>query len=243
MDSSAVVTGGSQGLGLAIAQRSIDERCNRLVIAARDPVKGAEAAQQLGASGAEVGFITVDMGDAKSVLSMIDAAAGRMGRISALVNTAALTDRGSILNTSPEEWDRMMAANARGPFFAIQRVAQTVINAWHPARVVNYLTMSPHGGQSFLAAYSASKAALANITRNAAKALRTSNIRVTGKNAAGWIRPARMRFRTNGTGPAMTGWKRPGRRSPLVGWSSPIMWRVWPATCWVAIRGHDRIAD
>ena len=110
-----------------------------------------------------------------------------MGRINALVNAGALTDRGSILDTTPEMLDRMMTANTRSPFFALQRCrAARHCSAGHPAAAVNILSMVVHCGQSFLAPYSASKAALANVTKNAAQALRAHRIRVNGINC-GWM--------------------------------------------------------
>jgi len=65
-------------------------------------------------------------------------------------------------------------------------MAQRAIAADHPARIVNILSMVVHGGQSFLAPYSASKAALANVTKNAAQALRSHHIRINGINC-GWM--------------------------------------------------------
>lgn len=177
----ALVTGGSQGAGLAIAERLAAEGCTRLVIASRDPDKGEPAAERLGAT-----FLPVEMGDTDAVFRMVDAAAERLGRLDALVNAAALSDRGSILDAAPDLFDRLMAVNARGPFFAIQRFAQQAIAAGHPAAVVNVLSVVIHGGQSFLAPYSASKAALANITKNAAQTLRAHRIRVNGI-AVGWM--------------------------------------------------------
>jgi NAD(P)-dependent dehydrogenase (short-subunit alcohol dehydrogenase family) len=185
-DSCAVVTGGSQGLGLAIAQRLVAEGCRKLVIAARDADKGALAAAQLSAQGVDAHFEQVDMGDVDSVRALVASAADRMGKVTALANAAALTDRGSVLETTPQEWDRMFAVNSRGPFFAIQEVAKRAIAAEHPARVVNILTMSAYCGQTFLAAYSASKGALAITTKNAANALRHNGIRVNGINC-GWM--------------------------------------------------------
>jgi NAD(P)-dependent dehydrogenase (short-subunit alcohol dehydrogenase family) len=126
------------------------------------------------------------MSDVDSVTGLIDAAAARMGRVTALVNAAALTDRASVLDCTVNAWDRQMDANARGPFFALQRVAQRAIEAGHSASVVNILSMVTHCGQSFLAPYSASKAALANVTKNAANALARHHIRVNGVNC-GWM--------------------------------------------------------
>jgi NAD(P)-dependent dehydrogenase (short-subunit alcohol dehydrogenase family) len=177
----ALILGGTQGLGLAIAEALVAQGCTRLVLAARDAAKGEAVAARLGAH-----FIAVDLGDVASALACVDAAAARMGGIDALCIAGASTDRGSILDTTPEAFDRMIAVNTRGPFFAIQRVAQLARAAGHPASIVTILSMVVHCGQSFLAPYSASKAALANITRNAANALRHDRIRVNGINC-GWM--------------------------------------------------------
>lgn len=180
-DTTALIFGGTQGLGLAIAERLRDEGCTRMVLAARDPAKGAAAAQKLGAH-----FLPCDLADAASVIACVDQAATLMGSVNALCLSAASTDRGSILNTSPEDFDRMFAINTKGPFFAIQRVAQLAKAAKHPASIVTILSMSAHVGQSFLTSYSASKAALSNITKNTANALRHDRIRANGINC-GWM--------------------------------------------------------
>lgn len=180
-ETAALVIGGTQGLGLAIAERLRAEGCTRMILAARDPAKGQAAAAGRGAD-----FLPVDLADTRGVIALVDMAAERMGRVTALVNAGALSDRGSVLETTPDLWDRLMDANARGPFFAIQRVVQRAVEAGHPAEVVNIPSMVVHCGQSFLAPYSASKAALANVTRNAANALRSHRIRVNGINC-GWM--------------------------------------------------------
>ena len=168
-------------MGLAIARDLVAEGCTRLVLAARDVGKGARAADDLGAA-----FVPLDLADVASVTACVDRAAQIMGRVDALCIAGASTDRGSILDTTPEVFDRMIAANTRGPFFAIQRVAQLARAGGHPASIVTILSMVAHCGQSYLAPYSASKAALANITRNAANALRGDRIRVNGINC-GWM--------------------------------------------------------
>jgi NAD(P)-dependent dehydrogenase (short-subunit alcohol dehydrogenase family) len=185
-DTVAVITGGSQGLGLAIAERLIAEGCGKIILSGRAVAKGEDAAKALRETGADVRFLPADMGRAEDAIALIDRAAARFGPLTALVNAAAATDRGSILDTTPETWDNLMDVNARGPFFALQRFAQLALLAGHPASAVNILSMNVHCGQSFLAPYSASKAALANVTRNAAQALRANRIRVNGINV-GWM--------------------------------------------------------
>ena len=179
-DTRALIIGGTQGLGRAIAARLIAGG-GRVVIAGRDKDRGTAAAEEIGAT-----YLPVDLADTGAVTGLVDAAWDRLGGLTGLVNAGALTDRGSILDTTPEAWDGMMNANARGPFFAIQSLAKRAIAAGQPAQVVNILSMVVHCGQSFLAPYSASKAALANVTKNAANALRAHRIRVNGINC-GWM--------------------------------------------------------
>jgi NAD(P)-dependent dehydrogenase (short-subunit alcohol dehydrogenase family) len=185
-DTVAVIAGGTQGLGLAIAERLIAEGCTRIAIAGRRVTEGEAAAEGLRAKGVEARFIPADMGVVEDAVALIDRAANRFGRVTALVNAAATTERGSILDCSPADFDKHMAINTRGPFFALQRFAQLAVAAGHPAQAVNILSMVVHCGQSYLAPYSASKAALANITKNAAQALRGHRIRVNGINC-GWM--------------------------------------------------------
>jgi NAD(P)-dependent dehydrogenase (short-subunit alcohol dehydrogenase family) len=185
-DTGALVTGGSQGLGLAICRRLIDEGCRRLVFTTRDPHKGDAVATDLSKSGADVHFLTLDMADTDMVLAMVDAGTERIGPINALVNCAANTDRGSILNTTPADWDAIFDVNAKAPFFALQGFARRCIDRGEPGTAVNILSIVAHCGLPFLAPYAASKAALVNITKNSANTLARHRIRVNGINV-GWM--------------------------------------------------------
>jgi NAD(P)-dependent dehydrogenase (short-subunit alcohol dehydrogenase family) len=185
-DTCALITGGSQGLGLAIARELVAQGCTRLVLTGRDAAKGEAAAASLCNGTVEASFLAVDMGDTAAVPAMVDEAAERMGRVTALVNSAATTDRGSILDTSEALYDRVMGVNAKGPFFALQRFAQRCIDEGTPGTCVNILSIVVHGGLSYLAPYGASKAALRYITKNAANTLAQHRIRVNGINV-GWM--------------------------------------------------------
>ena len=103
-----------------------------------------------------------------------------------LVNAAALTDRGTILDTTPELFDRMFAVNVRAPFFLMQDAAKIMRRTGRGGTIVNILSTSAYGGQPFLTPYSASKGALAILTRNVAYALMRDRIRVNGLNI-GWM--------------------------------------------------------
>jgi NAD(P)-dependent dehydrogenase (short-subunit alcohol dehydrogenase family) len=182
----AVIAGGTQGLGLAIAEQLVTEGCTKLVVSGRRRAEGEAAAMALRERGADAHFVPADMGRVEDAIGLVNRAAERFGKVTALVNAAATTERGSILDCSPDDFDRHISVNTRGPFFALQRFAQLAIAAGHPAQAVNILSMVVYCGQSYLAPYSASKAALANITKNAAQALRGHHIRVNGINC-GWM--------------------------------------------------------
>ncbi len=185
-DTIAAIAGGTQGLGLAIAERLVAEGCTRIVLAGRRRAEGEAAVAHLRRHGADARFAATDMANVDEAVALVDATAAAFGRVNALVNAAATTERGSILDCTPADFDRHMAVNARGPFFALQRFAQLAVENGHPAAAVNILSMVVHCGQSYLAPYSASKGALANVTKNAAQALRGHRIRVNGINC-GWM--------------------------------------------------------
>ena len=176
----ALITGGSQGLGLSVAEELIADGCKKIVLTSIDRDAGEEAAKTLSKDGVDVQFILADLGQTDQVLKLVDAAADHMGKVTALVNAGASTDRGSILDTSPELWDSLFDINAKGSFFALQRFAQRAIEAGHPAAAVNILSIVVHAGLPFLAPYAASKAALLCITKNAANTLAPNKIRVNG---------------------------------------------------------------
>ncbi len=182
----AIVTGGGQGLGLAIARRLVAEGAAQVVLAGRDELKGAAAVDELAAAGATAQFIRADLAQIEDCFRLVDEAAAAMGGANALVNAAAACDRGGLLDTTPEIWAKLMDTNARGPFFVMQRFAEHALARREPASVVNILSMVIHCGQSFLAPYTASKAALAALTRNLAQAHRRDRIRFNGI-ACGWM--------------------------------------------------------
>jgi NAD(P)-dependent dehydrogenase (short-subunit alcohol dehydrogenase family) len=102
------------------------------------------------------------------------------------VNAAATTDRGTILDTDPDLFDRMMAINLRAPFFLMQEAVSIMRREGVAGTIVNIGSMSSLAGQPFLAAYCASKGGLATLTRNTAYALLRNRIRVNGLDI-GWM--------------------------------------------------------
>jgi NAD(P)-dependent dehydrogenase (short-subunit alcohol dehydrogenase family) len=183
----AVVTGSTQGLGEAIARRLVDEALvGGLVICGRNVENGEQLAREFSARGCRTEFVRADLAVVEDCRRVIDAARHVFDRIDMLVNSAATSERGSILDTTPELFDRIMATNVRAPFFLMQATLQLMIERGITGTMLNVISMSSHGGQPFLSAYSTSKGALVTLTRNVACAVRKHRIRVNGLNL-GWM--------------------------------------------------------
>ncbi|MDQ2696792.1 MAG: SDR family oxidoreductase [Pseudomonadota bacterium] len=176
-NTAAVITGGAQGVGLAIARQLAAEGCRRLILAGRDADKGVKAADELARIGCTVRFVPTNLQDVEACLGLIDAAVAELGTVNALVNAAALGARGTLLDTSPELWDQMFDTNARAPFFLMQGFVKHRLAQGGGGAIVNILSQCAHCGQSYLAPYSASKGALATLTKNVANAYRHNRIR------------------------------------------------------------------
>ncbi|MDQ7250260.1 SDR family oxidoreductase [Dongia sedimenti] len=182
----AVITGGTQGLGLAIAKRLAGEGAKSIVISGRNAKKGEAAAKAVSALGPQCIFVKAEMGNVDDPKRLIATALDKFGSVNALVNSAAETGRGTLLDTSLETWEKHFNTNTRGPFLTMQGVVQHLVETGRPGSIVNILSMVIYVGQSYLTAYSSSKAALANLTRNTANAFATKRIRCNGINV-GWM--------------------------------------------------------
>jgi NAD(P)-dependent dehydrogenase (short-subunit alcohol dehydrogenase family) len=182
----AVVTGGTQGVGEAIARLFAERGAAGLVICGRNAERGKAVAAEINAAGTRTYFVQADLAKVKDVKKVVAEADKRFGKVDSLVNAAGISDRGTILDTSPELFDTMFAVNVRGPYFLMQDALKVMRRERIKGTIVNILSMSGHGGQPFISAYCGSKAALATITRNTAFAMLPDRIRVNGLNI-GWM--------------------------------------------------------
>lgn len=183
----AVVTGGTQGLGAAIAMQLAEAGAAGVVTCGRNRQKGEAVATAVKAkTGCGVRFVQADLESVADCRAVFDATDEAFGRVDILVNAAGLTDRGDILTTDEALFDRMFAVNARAPFFLMQEAIRRMVRDKIEGAIVNIGSTSALAGQPFISPYCASKAALATFTRNTAFAAMRNRIRVNQLNI-GWM--------------------------------------------------------
>ena len=183
----AIVTGGTQGLGATVATLFAERGATGIVICGRNAGKGEEKAAEIARStGAKVVYVQADLEKVEDAAKVVSACDAAFGRVDAMVNAAAITDRGTILDTTPELFDRMFAVNVRAPFFLMQEAIKLMRREKTEGTIVNIGSMSAKAGQPFISAYCASKGALETLTKNTAYAVLRNRIRVNGLNI-GWM--------------------------------------------------------
>jgi len=171
----AVVTGAARGIGLAIAEKFLAEGWN-LALLDIDGQTLARTAERLRTS-ERVLAIECDVAEPRQVQAAVDRVAERFGRIDALVNNAGIAVFKPILETTFEEWSRVLAVNLGGPFICTQACAPVMLRNGGGA-VVNIGSISGVRASTLRTAYGTSKAGLAHLTKQQAAELGTMGIRV-----------------------------------------------------------------
>lgn len=181
-----IINGGTQGLGEAVARKLTSQGPAGLVLAGRSAERGEALAKELSDAGTPSVFVRVDIADPSAPQVLVDACERRFGTVHGVVNVAAYTSRATIWTDTPEHWDRMLTINTKAPYFLIQAATRLMVRTGTAGSIVNVGSVSGHGGQTKLTAYSISKGALAVMTKNLAFALMRHHIRVNQVNP-GWM--------------------------------------------------------
>jgi len=178
----ALVTGGSRGIGFAIAAQ-LAEAGARVAIAARDGERAQQAAGQLPGEG-HAGF-AVDVGDSASVESLIRAAEAEVGPTDILVNNAGVTRDNLLMRLRDDDWNAVLDTNLRGAFNTIRAVSRGMMKRRF-GRIVNITSIVGLTGNKGQANYAASKAGLIGLTKSVARELASRGILVNAV-APGYI--------------------------------------------------------
>lgn len=181
-----VVTGSTQGLGAAVARTLAQRGAAGLILCGRTRSKGEEQIRQLAELDCPAFFVEADLERVEDCRRIIAAADEHFGRLHGLVNCAGMSDRGTILDSSPELFDKIFAVNVKAPFFLMQDSLKLMIREGIAGSIVNIQSVSGLGGQSFLTPYCTSKGALAILTKNVAFSALRNRIRVNALNI-GWM--------------------------------------------------------
>ena len=182
----ALVTGGTQGLGKSIAKMFVQRGVKSIVISGRNENNAKNVIKELELLGAKAFFIKAELSDLQQCNNLIQEIDKKFGKIDILINSAASTERGTILSTSPELFNKIINTNVRAPFFLIQECAKIMRREKSGGAIVSISSIVSHGGPPYLAAYNLSKSALNNLTKTTAYALMRDNIRVNAI-CPGWM--------------------------------------------------------
>lgn len=182
----AVVTGSTQGLGEATARLLAERGAAGIVITGRDAERGNAVVKAISSAKCRGVFVPADLAKVEDCRRIIAAADKEFGSLHVLVNVAALTERGSVWDTSPELFDRMVNINMRAPFFLMQDAVKLMQRQKVAGSIVNISSVSSYGSVPMLTVYAASKAGLNILTKNIAYSVMRHRIRVNALNL-GWM--------------------------------------------------------
>ena len=173
----ALVTGAGRGIGAAIAQKLAAEGA-RVVLAEKTNLDGAnDVAQAITRQGGEAVALAADVGDPESVRQLFSAAVSRFGTVDILVNNAGIVTRQPIVDTSPEDWDRVIRTNLYGGYHCV-REAVPLMRSAGGGKIVNISSIHGRIAKAAVGAYGATKSGIDMLTKQLAVELAPDRINV-----------------------------------------------------------------
>lgn len=176
-DQVAIVTGASQGIGLAIAE-ALARLGSRVVLLARRRTRLEKAAAQVAALGGETLSLVCDIQKAEDVREAFDEVLGRFGRADVLVNNAGVGLFGPVQDFSDADWETVLNTNLRGTFYCSKTVIPQMIRQ-RSGHIINIASLAAKNGFAGGAVYCASKFGLLGFSYSMAEDLRSYGIRVS----------------------------------------------------------------
>jgi NAD(P)-dependent dehydrogenase (short-subunit alcohol dehydrogenase family) len=163
----ALVTGGTRGLGRTTAEWLARDGAN-LIISAREPEKVQQAVDELKALGTEVWGVAADLADISEAHRLADETLRIAPQLDILINNAGMSTRGNFWDVTDADWEYQTNVNFRSPFVLAQHAARQMIERGTRGRIVNTSTIGARACHSNGAVYDAAKGAVETMTRNMA---------------------------------------------------------------------------
>jgi len=176
-DKVAIVTGGAQGIGRAIAE-TLAQRGACVVVADLQMEKADSTAREIAANtGQRAIAVHLDVADSKSAKAMVDHTIAEFGHVDILVNNAGTTRDNLIIRMTEADWDLILNINLKGAFNCSKAVIRPMMKQRF-GRIINISSVSGLAGQAGQTNYSSSKAGLIGFTKALAKEVGSRNITV-----------------------------------------------------------------
>jgi len=166
----AVVTGGTRGIGLAIAAWMIEHGA-RVVISGRAADRLNVAVKELARDGGPVAGLVADAARREDADRLVETARERFGHLDVLVNNAGITRDGLVIRMKDEDWDRVLETNLKGAFLMTRAASKAMVRSKTGGRIINIASTAGAMGNAGQANYSAAKAGLIGLTKATAREL------------------------------------------------------------------------
>jgi 3-oxoacyl-[acyl-carrier protein] reductase len=173
----AVITGGTRGIGLAIAQRFADDGYDLLITYRGDEEVARQAREALAGSEGRVEIVAADSANTDDAGRVIEQAVKDFGRIDVLVNNAGITRDGLIMRMSEDDWDAVLTTNLKGAFLLSKAAVRPMLRQ-RSGRIINLTSVIGLVGNAGQANYAAAKAGLVGLTKSLAKEVGSRGITV-----------------------------------------------------------------
>ncbi len=183
----AIITGGAQGIGAAVAERLAAEG-SRVIITSRDAPKAEEAADALKRKGGDAKGLSVCIDDRDSVKNLVDGVVKSYGSIDILVNNAAMVRDTLLMRMKQADWDEIIRVNLSSVFICTQAVIRPMMRQ-RSGRIINLTSIVGLSGNPGQANYAASKAGIVGFTKSVAKEAGSRGITVNAI-APGYVETA-----------------------------------------------------
>jgi len=173
----AVVTGGTGTLGGALCQ-GLAQAGAKVVVAGRNRERGEERVRLIAEAGGEASFLPVEVSQRPAVQSLLDETLARYGRVDILINGAGVNSASPYVDVDDDDWNRVLANNLTGVHLGCQIFGRHMIESGAGGAILNIASVTADRPLSRVFAYSASKAAVVNLTRNVAREFAPHGVRV-----------------------------------------------------------------